>query len=65
MRDVSKGEVVHDLVRDLLAQYFVCLYDVAVKALRAQALVEGAGLYGVIDVRESEKLLQLAVSYSS
>ena len=54
-------ERVQDLVRDLLAQNLVSLDDVAVKTVGAQALVEVAGLYGVSDVRESEKLLRTTV----
>ncbi len=64
MRDVSEVEGVQDLVRDLLAEYFVCLDYVAIEAVRTQALVEVAGLDGIGDVRESEELLQLTVSYS-
>ena len=64
LRDVSEVKRVHDLVRDLMAQDFIRLDDVAIKTVRAQALIEVAGLYGVGDVRESEALLQLTVSYS-
>ena len=65
LRDVSKVKRVHDLVRDLLAKEFIRPDDVAIEAVRSQALVEVAGLYGIRDVHESEELLKLTVSYSS
>ena len=61
LRDVSKVEGVQDLVRDLLAKDFICLDDVIIKTVWSQALIEVAGLDGVSDVRESQKLLQLTV----
>ena len=63
-RDDFGVKCIHDLVRDLLAQYFVCLDDIAVEAVGTQTLVEVAGLNGIHNVRESEELLQLTVSCS-
>ena len=56
-RDGFGIERVHDLVRYLVPQGLIRLQDVAIKAVRAQPLVEVARLDGIGDVCESEELL--------
>jgi len=58
-------ECIHDLIRYLVSQGLVRLQDISIEAVGAQPFVEVAGLDGLHDVVQSDKVILFTIRNSS